>query len=58
MERPYLVLGMNPVTGRVVSLKLLAASSNEAKQQAEEAGLVRVTVQFAATANAPEQHDP
>lgn len=49
---------MNPVTGRVVSLKLLAASSNEAKQQAEEAGLVRVTVQFAATANAPEQHDP
>lgn len=58
MERPYLVLGMNPATGRVVSLKLLAASPNEAKQQAEEAGLVRVTVQFAASANGPEQRAP
>jgi len=43
MDRLFVIKGINPATGRVVEITLLAATATDAKKQAENAGLLRVT---------------
>jgi len=44
MDSLFVIKGINPATGRVVAITLLAPTAIDAKKQAENAGLLRVTV--------------
>ncbi len=47
-NKPFHIKGVNPATGRVVELTILAPTAHDAKVKAEEAGLGLVFVQPAA----------
>lgn len=53
MATLFVIKGINPGTGKVVQLTIVAESADAARHQAEEAGLEKVTVRPADPPDAP-----